>query len=170
MLALSISLTPDIRLPAAAISGRLSSFLTLGWALQPLPTPSPSLAAGMLPSSPRPVPGSWPMGSKREEGAERTLGLAGRETSLRGSRARSRDWRHVDKFHLANDTIRAQAQWPFPQADHPRQRLRCVKKERKEPWRAEEGGGGRAARGNQCRPLCRLTFEGLVIGDCGCFI
>lgn len=30
---------------------------------------------------------------------------------------------------------------------------------------SRRGAGGRAARSNQCRPLCRLAFEGLVIAD-----
>lgn len=115
----------------------MSGLLRLGWAAGPCPPlsevcPAPGLCA-----------------CKRAAGLEREVGaaqprawLGEKPAALRGGRARPGNWRDVDQLHLANDTIRVQAQWPFRQADQSRQRHRCVKKERKERWRAAERGAG----------------------------
>lgn len=61
--------------------------------------------------------------------------------------------------------MHAQAQWPFPQADYPSQRLCCVQRKGERSGELKKGEGGLCS-SNQCCPLCRLTFEGLVICNC----
>lgn len=95
-----------------------------------------------------------------------SLGLAGRETHPRGAERRAGKL-DVAKYHLATNTMHVQAQWPFPRADYSGRGLaaRPREKQGREEWGAA-ARGRRAARSNQCHPLCSLTFEGLVIGDC----
>ena len=70
-------------------------------------------------------------------------GWLGGPPAPQGAAERAGNWRDVDEFLLANSTIRVQAQWPFPQADYPRQRLCCAKKEGERSRAPKKGEGGR---------------------------
>ena len=83
--------------------------------------------------------GSWLGRGRRRV----SLGLAGRETHPRGAERKAGNL-DVAKYHLATNTMRVQAQWPFPQADYPSRSLAAwpSEKQRRGVERCSKGQAG----------------------------